>query len=67
MGTTIAVSATQDILDSPEAAKDSLTVQTALAIQLIAKATLNRKESRGTHNRLDFPNASPEFEKGFTL
>lgn len=60
-----AVSATQDILDNPEA--DSLTAQTALAIHLIAQAALNRRESRGTHNRLDFPNASPEFEKEFTL
>ncbi|MBR1672902.1 MAG: FAD-binding protein [Fretibacterium sp.] len=55
------------ILSDPEAAKDSLTVQTALAIHLIAKAALNRRESRGTHNRLDFPESSPEFEREFTL
>ena len=49
----------------PETAKDDMTQQTALAVHLIAKAALNRKESRGTHNRTDYPDANPEYEKEF--
>jgi len=62
-----ALKATQEILDSSDAAKDDLTIQTACAINLIAKAALNRKESRGTHNRTDFPESKPEFEKEFVF
>ncbi|MBQ6417777.1 MAG: L-aspartate oxidase, partial [Synergistaceae bacterium] len=60
-----ALEATHKILADPETAKDDMTQQTALAVHLIAKAALNRKESRGTHNRTDYPEANPEYEKEF--
>ena len=60
-----ALESTQKILDAPETKNDDLTQQTALAVHLIAKAALNRKESRGTHNRTDYPESNQEYEKEF--
>ena len=60
-----ALESTQKILDDPETKNDDLTQQTALAVHLIAKAALNRKESRGTHNRTDYPESNQEYEKEF--
>ena len=60
-------SAVKAILDDAATARDDLTRQSALAILTIAEAALNRKESRGTHNRLDFPETDPAFQREFTL
>ena len=61
-----ALNSTSAIISAPDTPKDDLTAQTALAIHLIAKAALNRKESRGTHNRTDFPEQNPEYEREYT-
>ena len=60
-----ALDATEKILSDPAVKNDDMTQQTALAVHLIAKAAFNRKESRGTHNRTDYPEANPEYEKEF--
>ncbi|MBQ7193167.1 MAG: FAD-binding protein, partial [Synergistaceae bacterium] len=60
-----AMDSTKKILNAPETSKDDLTQQTALAVHLIATAAFNRMESRGTHNRTDFPESKPEYEKEF--
>lgn len=62
-----AKAAVQAILDASETAKDTLTEQSARAILMILQAALSRKESRGTHNRLDYPETNPDYEKGFVV
>lgn len=59
--------AVRSILEKPATQADSFTEQSALAILMILQAALNRKESRGTHNRLDYPETDPAYEKEFTI
>jgi len=37
------------------------------SIALMVRAANNRKESRGTHMRLDYPDTKTEYEKEFTV
>lgn len=55
----------QAILDLPTVEGDDLTAQSALSIRMIIQAALNRKESRGTHNRLDYPESDAAYEQEF--
>lgn len=45
--------------------QDEDTQDLALAVRLMLIAALNRKESRGTHLRLDYPDMLPECERSF--
>lgn len=62
-----ALSAVQGIYNNPEMSLDSFAKQSAEAVLLILNAALLRKESRGTHNRLDYPEKNTSYEKSFTL
>lgn len=55
------------ILNGPDAGKDTFTEQSALSVRMILEAALNRKESRGVHNRLDYPETDPAYEREFTI
>ena len=55
------------LLQSGELRADSFTEQSALSIRMILQAALNRRESRGTHNRLDYPEMDPAYEREFTI
>lgn len=59
--------AVQEILRDAAVTQDSLTSQSALSILMILQAALRRKESRGSHNRLDYPESNPAYEKEFTI
>lgn len=62
---TAALEETEAIL--AQCQSDTFTYQLAVSIHMILQAALNRRESRGTHNRLDFPQTDPAFQKEFVL
>ena len=55
------------MLESDDIGKDTLTKQIVESIDLMVRAALNRKESRGTHMRIDYPGAIEEYEKEFII
>lgn len=53
----------EEILSKEDIQKDTYTKQIIESIHLIVQAALLRKESRGTHMRLDYPKTSKSYEK----
>lgn len=56
-----------EMLLEKEIIKDTRAFQIVQSIRLMVEAAWNRKESRGTHMRLDYPEASREYEKEFPI
>ena len=56
-----------NMLKNSELNRDTETLQIAESIYFMLKAASERKESRGTHMRLDYPEESKEFEKEITI
>lgn len=68
-GTTLqkALDELESMMGQPCLAKDAEARQILESIALMVRAALKRKESRGTHLRLDYPETSKEYEKEFFI
>lgn len=53
----------EEMLSEKEIMKDTQALQIVQSIRLMVEAAWNRKESRGTHMRLDYPESVREFER----
>lgn len=62
-----ALDAVDEILCSSDVTKDTFTQQSALSVRMMLEAAINRKESRGVHNRLDYPQMDSAYQKEFTI
>lgn len=56
-----------EMLAQPDLQKDEETRQTVLSVLLMVEAAENRKESRGTHMRLDYPETAEEYKAEFII
>lgn len=57
----------EKILEEKDVILDTETKQIGKSISYMLKAAINRKESRGTHMRLDYPEQNLEYEKEFEI
>lgn len=57
----------EEILALPVINEDTEALQIGKSIYYMLTAALNRKESRGTHMRLDYPDELKEFERELTI
>lgn len=58
------LNALENMLKDPDCAKDERARQSIESMALMVRAALNRRESRGTHMRLDYPEQDPALAQG---
>ena len=57
----------EELLSDPALERDSYTAQCVCAISMMVRAALERRESRGTHSRTDYPETDPAFERKIVI
>jgi aspartate oxidase len=62
-----ALAGLEGLLDGEELRKDTCARQSVFAVSLMLRAAIERKESRGTHLRTDFPETNPKLQNSITL
>ena len=61
---TAAIAKLDEMMDNPEVRSDEITHATLISMRLMLNGALLRKESRGVHNREEYPEERPEFAHG---
>ncbi|GAB6086910.1 FAD-binding protein [Alkaliphilus crotonatoxidans] len=57
----------EEILSRPEIKKDTETYQITQSVLIMVRAALERKESRGTHMRTDYPETDQTYQKSIII